>query len=426
MKKSKRIIALLLAAVLSLTVLPAAAAEENIISWDFENGDTSCMEAAQDYYSAGSVSVSEGGADGSAYCLKISGAEVGNGATVTGLKSETDYVLTFFARADNYVGSAYPNVGINNYDGGTYQAVDNMTSRWTEYSLIFRTGAGSTSVQFYTWIFKQGASASADLYIDNITLREKTSSGELSEFDRSNLLGGGWDFEANDISMLGDPAGSVDDGDKYYASTGAVRITADDSEKSAYCLMISGGEVGNGKRQGGLKPDTVYRLTFRARTDNISGMVTPIIGVKEYGGTEEQVVAVTDNTWQSYECVFRTGPNEENTSVYFFTWIVRDSEGASADFYVDDIFLCETDESALHNDSTEETELQDGTADKPSENAIVLNSFTENPKAKLVTPLMIVCGAELLLIAALAVLLLLNKKNKKNEKKRNRKDGKEE
>lgn len=423
MKKTKSIIALLLAAAVFLMVLPVTAAEEDIICWDFESGDLSCMESAQDYYSAGSVSAAEGGADNSSYCLKISGAEVGNGATITGLKSETDYVLTFFARADNYVGAAYPNVGINNYDGSTYQAVDNLSSRWTEYSLIFRTGAGSTSVQFYTWTFKQGASASADLYVDNIVLREKTSSGEMSEFDRENLLGGGWDFEANDISMLGDPAGSVDDGDKYYASTGAVRITADDSGKSAYCLIVSGGEVGNGKRQGGLKPDTLYRLSFRARTDNISGAATPIIGVKEYGGTDEQVVAVTDNTWQDYECIFKTGPNDENTSVYFFTWIVRDSEGASADFYVDDVFLCETDESALHTDDTQETEPTAEADDPIPENAVVLGTFTENPRAKLVVPLLIVCGAELLLIAVLAAILI---SKQKKDKKSARKDGTEE
>lgn len=389
----------------------AAAEDVPIVLLDFEDGSMSAMEALEGYYAVGDVSVVADGADSSSYCMKISGSDVGNGAIINGLQSGTWYILTFSARTDSIVGEAYPNVGVNHYDGEIYQAVDRFTAQWTDYTILFRTSEDSTSVQFYTWIFKNGASAEADLYLDNVTLREKPQTTVLSDFDNRNLLGAGWDFEADDLTLLGDPSGTVDDGDKYYASTGALQIIEDSgSGTGSRCLLITGGEVGNGVRQGGLKPDTCYVLSFYAKAEAISGTATPIVGVKEYGVYgEEKVETILTGKWDKYQCVFRTGKNAENTSVYFFTWIVSDTDGAAARLYIDDVFLTEVDEAVLaaQDETQEAVKAPSETAD---EHAVVLQSFTGNPRSKWVIPLLIICAAE----AAAIVLLIVIQKKKKN------------
>lgn len=426
MKKIRKALALAIALLMLLPMLGAAWAEESetpIVVLDFEDGTKAAMEQMEGYYEFGDVSVVSGGANGSAYCLRISGCDIGNGATVTGLKPDTWYNLTFTARADSISGEAYPNVGVNQYDGNAYQAVDRYTGQWTDYSILFRTGKSSTSAQIYTWIFKNGAVASADLYIDDLRLTEKKQAENLSEFDNTNLLGAGWDFETGDLTLLGDPTGTVDDGDKYYASTGALQIVEESgSGTGSKCLLITGGEVGNGVRQGGLKPNTWYKLTFYARTEPLSGAATPIIGVKEYALFGEEIVEpILTSQWQKYTCVFQTGKNDENTSVYFFTWIVNESDNASAKLYVDDIYLEETDESA--NGATQETEAQDNSSTEPDENAVVLQSYTKNPTAKFAIPLIIICAVELLIAATLGILLI---KTKKKEKKPTETDGEED
>lgn len=365
----KRLGSLLVTAALLLTLaLPGmcftAAAAEPVFTWDFEDNDLAALgtpDGGDDdgYYADGDVSIVEGGANGSNYALKIVGVEVGNGQTVTGLKSDTEYVLTFWAKADNISGQAFPNFGVKEYDGDAYQAVDKITGSWAQYTINFKTGPDSTSALIYTWTFKLGATASADFYVDDVVLTEKVITSELTDFDRQNLLGNGWSFEQNDITLLGDPAGGVDDGDNYYASAGVVNIVEGGANGSKYALKISGGEVGNGVRRGGLKSDTTYNLSFWVKADNFNGAAVPIIGVKDYANDgEEDVKTIVSDEWEKYECVFRTGAREENTSVYFFTWIVQNSDGATADLYVDDVLLVEVGD-AEPTDPTEDS--TDGT-----------------------------------------------------------------
>ncbi len=422
MKKMKKLVSLAIAVLLLLAMPCIAFADETpIVNIDFEDGTMAAFEQMEGYYSNGDISVIEGGEEGSSYCLRISGSDIGNGATVLGLKSDTWYQLTFSARVDAISGEAYPNVGVNQYDGETYQAIDRFSAQWTKYTILFRTGKTSTSAQIYTWIFKNSAVASADLYVDNLSLIEKQQAEKLSEFDKKNLLGAGWDFETGDLTLLGDPTGTVDDGDKYYASTGALQIVEDDGmESGKRCLLITGGEVGNGVRQGGLKPDTCYKLTFYAKTEPITGTATPIIGVKEYATYgEECVESIFNSDWEKFTCVFRTGKNAENTSVYFFTWIVCDTENSSAKLYVDNVFLEETDESGL--ETLQETETKtESIPEEVNENVVVLTSFTKNPIAKYFLPLVIVCIVE---TAAIAVMTIVFIKKKRSSKKTEEMDG---
>ena len=300
---------LLLSAFLS-TGLLATADDVLVFSQDFESGSTAALgtEDGNDtdgYYAVGSVSVIAGGAYGSAYCLKVSDAEHGNGQWLNNLSPETDYVMSFSAKIGGWGGSAYPNVGVNGYDGSKYRAIDTFTEEWANYTITFTTGAGSTSACIYTWIFGSGK---VDLYLDNVSVskaahthtftskitkpatcgepgiitytctcgysytEEIPATGEHTFVDgvctvcgARESYGSGlalWNFEHNDLTLLGTPNGNDSDG--YYA-VGNLSIVPGGAEGSAYCLKVSGADCGNGLWIGGLEPDSGYSISFYAK-----------------------------------------------------------------------------------------------------------------------------------------------------------------
>ena len=183
MKNKKRLIASVLicsmfAGVFLCTALPdlsASATETPALSaWNFESGTIDSLGTPQSvdsdgYYAAG-VSVATGGANGSRYALLISGAGNGNGQLIAGLKPQTAYVLTYWAKLLSCGADAYPNVGVKNYDGAAYQAIDRYTSQWAEYHIEFTTGTSADSALVYTWIFGSGG---AELLLDDFSVAEK-------------------------------------------------------------------------------------------------------------------------------------------------------------------------------------------------------------------------------------------------------------
>lgn len=183
MKGKKRLLASVLicsmfASVFLCTAVPnlshAAPEAHDLNAWNFETGTIDSLGTPQSvdsdgYYAAG-VSIAPGGANGSQYALLISGANNGNGQLITGLQPQTAYVLTYWAKLLNCASSAYPNVGVKDYDGSAYQAIAQYTSQWAEYHIEFTTGANSTSALLYTWIFGSGY---AELLLDDFSIAEK-------------------------------------------------------------------------------------------------------------------------------------------------------------------------------------------------------------------------------------------------------------
>ena len=285
------------------------------------------------YYAGGNgtVDIVKGGYNAySEYCLLVSGVDVGNGKTVTGLKPSTTYVLTFWSKADAAEG-ANPLVGIKEYNGDEEQYETIKNSEWQRYKIEFTTGANETSALFWTWIW----GANADLYLDAVRIEEYSD----------NLIGPGWDFESG-LEILGTPDNShglvAYINDKFYGpdpSWDIFRIV-EGGHDGGSCLFITGVDVGYGKTIDGLRPDTTYRLTFWCKADTVGngfGQASgnPLIGVKEYNVPEEVVLSISQSDWQEYEIIFTTGATDD--SVLFFTWIWGDV----ADFYVDDVMLVE-------------------------------------------------------------------------------------
>lgn len=165
---------LLFAGLPKLSVSADGLTNQGLTAWDFESGTIDALGTPQSvdtdgYYAAG-VSIVAGGANNSDYAMLISGAGNGNGQTIFGLTPNTAYRLSYWAKL-LYCGSgAYPNVGVKNYNGNAYQAIDSYTSEWAEYTLEFTTGANATSALLYTWIFGSG---NAELLVDEFTLLEK-------------------------------------------------------------------------------------------------------------------------------------------------------------------------------------------------------------------------------------------------------------
>lgn len=333
-KAARRLISLLsvLAMMLGLLSMGAVTAQEvqNLDAWNCEHNDitqlgTANGNDADGYYASGDITIVPGGANGSAYALKISGANSGNGQWFWNLKSGTDYQITFYAKIENWGGAAYPNFGVNGYDGDAYKSVAEFSGQWKQYSIDFRTGASSNSACVYTWIFGSGE---VDFYVDDVQIKEITNTEE----DNSNLMKN-WDFEHNDISILGTANGSDADG---YNAAGNLSIVPDGANGSSYALKISNANSGNGQWIYGLKPNTQYIVRFDAKIANWSGASYPNFGVNGYDGDAYVSAAQYTTQWASYSLTFTTGTGSTCAKVY--TWIFGSGE---VDFYVDNVVVKE-------------------------------------------------------------------------------------
>ncbi len=365
-------------------------------AWNFESGSLEQLLSDDAYHQSGTVSIVCGGAGESSYCLKVSGAESGNGIWLNGLQPDTDYTISFDAKIGSWGGNAYPNVGVNGYDGENYQAENTFTESWEKYSLTFKTGTESTTAHFYTWIFGSGA---VDLYLDNVTLSKATHVHEYTQtvtipatcgaiglmtytcvcgytytedipitgnhqFENgvctvcgaNDIAGGGlelWNFEHNNLYALGTADGG--DADGYYA-VGDVSIVPGGADDTEYCLKISGAECGNGQWITDLKPDTEYTIIFWAKIDNWGGDAYPSIGVNGFDGNNYVSADSFTNNWTKQTLRFKTG--QDSTSVCIYTWIFG---SGTVDFYVDQVELVE---GVLQSETATECVVQDPPGEK--------------------------------------------------------------
>ena len=173
-KRLNMLAALMILCVLFLWDAESVHAAQTIDGWSFEHNDLAQLGTADGadadgYNAAGNVSIASGGAGGTEYALKISGANSGNGQWLYGLKSNTAYEISFYARIENWGGAAYPNFGVNGYDADAYVTQAEFTDQWSLYTLQFKTGTESTKAKIYTWIFGSGE---VDFYIDEVSVRE--------------------------------------------------------------------------------------------------------------------------------------------------------------------------------------------------------------------------------------------------------------
>lgn len=298
----------------------SAASAADLSAWDFEHNDISRLGTADGadadgYNAVGDLQIVSGGANGTNYALKISGSEVGNGLWIYGLESNTEYEVTFYAKIENWGGTAYPNFGVNGYNGNDYVAHTEYTNQWGLYILRFRTGANSTAARIYTWTFGSG---NVDFYIDEVSIKKAA-------------LMSAWNFESNNLTNLGTANGADADG---YNAEGNLSIVPGGANGTDYALKISGAESGNGQWLWGLKSNTEYVVTFYAKMGNWGGASYPNFGVNEYDGGAYVSADVFTGQWQPYYLTFRTGAN--STSARIYTWIFGSGQ---VDFFVDEVVV---------------------------------------------------------------------------------------
>ena len=141
--------------------------------WNCEHNNLSLLGTADGsdadgYYASGSVSITDGGANGSDYSLLVSGVNCGNGQWLNMLEPSTAYQITFWAKTENRASDGWPNVAVSDYDGSAYNSITVTATEWTQYTLNFTTGVNTSHAKFYTWIFGPGT---ADLLVDDVSIR---------------------------------------------------------------------------------------------------------------------------------------------------------------------------------------------------------------------------------------------------------------
>ena len=98
-----------------------------------------------------------------------------------------------------------------------------------------------------------------------------------------------------------------------WQKAGPVKVEEEYAQAGRYCAMIeSNDQAGNyiNKQYITLKPNTVYRLTFRMRTENLAGsaQVYPYdFEGADYGGSSLRCTAHGTTPWTDYAMAFKTG-----------------------------------------------------------------------------------------------------------------------
>ena len=295
----------------------APASMENLLPlWDFEQGDVT-----QDGYYEFGCKIVDGGANGTAHSMRIRNANSGNGQWLNGLKPDTKYEVTAYAKWENRDASAYPTFGVNGYDDtGAYVAIDGAdgiyySEEWTQYTLQFRTGPESTQALVYTWTFGEG---DVDFFIDEVVVYEVNE----------NLLSL-WNFEQGDVTQ-----------DGYYEY--GCKIVDSGANGTAHSMRIRNANSGNGQWLNGLKPATEYEVTVFAKWENRDASAYPTFGVNGYDDTGAYVAVdgadgiYYSEEWTQYALKFCTGP--EATQALVYTWTFGEGD---VDFFIDEVVVRE-------------------------------------------------------------------------------------
>lgn len=229
-------------------------------AWNCEHNNIALLGTADGsdadgYYASGSVSITDGGANGSDYSLLVSGVECGNGQWLNMLEPSTAYQITFWAKTENRASDGWPNVAVNEYDGSAYNSITITATEWTQYTLKFTTGVNTSHAKFYTWIFGPGT---ADLLVDDVSIQ---SLGHVH-----NYVNGVCTVCGEDEPILKIKSASLrldEDIDVIYT------VLVPDGYTNPY-MVINGQTISNSTANGSYREFVYTGITPQRMTDNIS------------------------------------------------------------------------------------------------------------------------------------------------------------
>ena len=303
-------------------------------TWGFEEGvlpgttnsllDDGFETTSGTIFVNGTVDVVAGGANGSGYAVQMTGADSKMFISVDGLKPNTLYMYTCYAKREGINSDHLCFVVANNdLTDVSWEIID--SNEWARYICFYRTGANETSMKLYLHNIEGAVSM-----VDDICVTEYTG---------ANLMGPGWDFATGDYSQLGTPARIGGDGFELLGS--GAKIVSGGVNGSNYSMQISGKDTGIHKMVTGLEPNTKYRLSAWVKCTSVSNdkslPVVAIVGSNnrtEMNWGTEKWAGVPVGAWRKVNVDFTTGPDETFALVYIRTY-------DNASFRVGDIFLRE-------------------------------------------------------------------------------------
>ncbi|WP_373231214.1 LamG-like jellyroll fold domain-containing protein [Cohnella sp.] len=252
-------------------------------------------------WSSGGSVVNDGNAHTGSYAVKLTGSSVGANQTVSGLKPNTTYTLSGWAKVSSAGDIA--SIGVKNFGGSETYQTTNATG-YSKVSVTFTTGSSNTSANIYIW----KVSGTSTTYADDFVL---IPGGATSNYVMNAGL---------ELGIFGNWTG---------ASASVVNDSAN-AHSGSYAAKLVGSSASISQTVTGLKPNTLYR--FRAWVKTVTPGDSVTIGASSFGGTNASST-VSGMGYTQGTVTFTTGPN--NTSAT----ITLSKLSGTGDTYIDDIFV---------------------------------------------------------------------------------------
>lgn len=252
-------------------------------------------------WSTGGSVVNDGNAHTGSYAVKLTGSSTGVNQTVSGLKPNTTYTFSGWAKVSTAGDIA--SIGVKNFGGTeTYQTISG--TGYTKVSVTFTTGSSNTSANIYIW----KVSGTSTTYADDFVL---IPGGATSNYVMNAGL---------ELGILGNWTGS----------SVTVVNDATNARSGSYVAKLTGSSASITQTITGLKPNTLYR--FRAWVKTVTGGDSVTIGATNFGGTDASST-VSGTGYTQGTVTFTTGP--ANTSAT----ITLSKLSGTGDTYIDDTFV---------------------------------------------------------------------------------------
>ena len=232
--KMRKIIAVLVSVLMLCSLLPmsallVSAAETPVLNKNFNDGANP--------FGAGSV-VAEGPDGSNCFKWTATGGWSSTYTTVSGVEANTDYVITFKAKA-TVAGSMFITIQSGNW-GGYYNETFGVTTEWKSYEITTNV---KDCVSGGKILFKfQDAGTAMDLYIDDLTMTKVAA--EVPETPEGGDEGDEGDVTIENLVVNGD----FEDGlNNWTGNSGTRTIVTDNVHGGAQALQLSSvGQYGSG------------------------------------------------------------------------------------------------------------------------------------------------------------------------------------
>ena len=323
--KMRKIIALLSAVLMLCTLLPlgavsVAAEDEQILYWDFEDGNVGFTSGT------GQEIVADPDDSSNNVLYWTSGSAYATIYKVITLENNTDYVFNFKMKTDAG-SSAF--ITVQTASWGAYDQVSFSTSTtWQEHSIEFNTGDTFSNVMLKI----QDGGAAQNYWIDNFTVikKEAVVEPDSGETTYESVLEMDWE-----------------DGVAVFKNASVVAEGPDGSN----CLKYSftGGYSSTYRTVTGVEKNEKYLITFKAKASTSASMFVTIQD-GSWGSNYYNETFKPTTEWAEYSITTEVGdtPNSSNAILFKFQ-----DAGTALDLWVDDLSIAKVIEPESDEEESE-------------------------------------------------------------------------